>query len=57
MDRPAGVVQLKFVFGGKALGSRTTLTEISRLAGEAVVVRSSAWEVAFPATGGVVWAP
>ena len=35
------VVELKFVFGGKALGSQATLTENSRLAGEAVVVRLS----------------
>ena len=41
MDRPVEVVELKFVFGGKALGSQATLTENSRLVGEAVVVRLS----------------
>ena len=41
MDRPVKVVVLKVVFGGKALGSQATLTESSRLAGEAVVVRLS----------------
>ena len=35
------VVVLKHTFGREALGSKTALTESSRLAGEAVAVRPS----------------